>query len=78
MGDTSAKILAAVQAAEGFAKSDILISQVDSMEQAVRTAAASAKPGDVVALSPACASFDKFKNFEERGNCFKAVVNALS
>ena len=78
MGDTSAKILAAVQAAEGFAESDILISQVDSMEQAVRTAAASAKPGDVVALSPACASFDKFKNFEERGNCFKAAVKALS
>ena len=36
-----------------------------------------AQPGDVVILSPASASFDRFKNFAERGNVFKALVNAL-
>lgn len=44
---------------------------------AVKYAAAKAKPGEVVLLSPACASFDQFKNFEERGRHFKETVAAL-
>ena len=44
---------------------------------AVRLAASLAVPGDVVLLSPACASFDQFRNFEERGDTFCAVVNSL-
>lgn len=36
-----------------------------------------AQPGDVVILSPACASFDRFKNFMERGNTFKRIVREL-
>ena len=36
---------------------------------------AMAQPGDVVTLSPACAAFDQFKNFMERGKTFKAIVN---
>ena len=49
----------------------------DSMEEAVRLARAAARAGDVVLLSPACASFDMFANFEHRGRVFKAAVHAL-
>jgi UDP-N-acetylmuramoylalanine--D-glutamate ligase len=48
-----------------------------SMEEAVRTGAALAQKGDVVLLSPACASFDWFTNYEERGRVFKEQVLAL-
>jgi UDP-N-acetylmuramoylalanine--D-glutamate ligase len=44
---------------------------------AVRLAAADAEPGDVVLLSPACASFDQFANFEERGDTFRRLVEEL-
>ena len=47
------------------------------MVTAVTHAAANAKPGDVIMLSPACASFDQFKDFEARGDCFKAAVESL-
>lgn len=48
-----------------------------SMEDAVQLSYALAQPGDAVLLSPACASFDMFKNYEDRGNQFCAAVNAL-
>ena len=48
-----------------------------SAEEAVKQAAAFAEPGDVVLLSPCCASFDLFKNYEDRGAQFKAAVRAL-
>ena len=48
-----------------------------SMEEAVRRARAAARAGDVVLLSPACASFDMFDNFEHRGRAFKDAVQAL-
>ena len=48
-----------------------------SMEEAVRAAAESADPGDVVVLSPACSSFDMFRNFEERGDAFRKAVEGL-
>ena len=48
-----------------------------SFEDAVLAAAREAKPGETVILSPACASFDQFENFEERGKRFKEIVKGL-
>ena len=50
---------------------------VESLEEAVQEAARSARPGDVVLLSPACSSFDMFQNYAERGRAFKALVREL-
>lgn len=49
----------------------------DTYEQVVMTAHSLAEPGDIVLLSPASTSFDMFKNFEQRGNLFKELVNGL-
>ncbi|HWB70057.1 MAG TPA: UDP-N-acetylmuramoyl-L-alanine--D-glutamate ligase [Solirubrobacterales bacterium] len=48
-----------------------------SLEDAVRRAAGAARPGEVVLLSPACASFDAFESFEKRGERFREIVEAL-
>lgn len=53
------------------------IIMVDSLEEAVATCAKMAEPGEAVLLSPACASWGMFKNYEERGDKFKEFVNAL-
>ncbi|MGH7826011.1 MAG: UDP-N-acetylmuramoyl-L-alanine--D-glutamate ligase [Candidatus Binatia bacterium] len=50
---------------------------VGSLEAAVADAAKHARPGDVVLLSPACSSFDMFRNYAERGKAFKSLVHAL-
>ncbi|MDR0818032.1 MAG: UDP-N-acetylmuramoyl-L-alanine--D-glutamate ligase [Oscillospiraceae bacterium] len=49
---------------------------IDDFDEAVLTAAGLAKPGDIVLLSPASTSFDRFKNFEERGRHFKEIVKS--
>ncbi|MBU0714943.1 MAG: UDP-N-acetylmuramoyl-L-alanine--D-glutamate ligase [Verrucomicrobia bacterium] len=49
-----------------------------TLEQAVAKAWREAKPGDTILLSPACASFDQFRSFEERGECFISAIRALS
>ncbi len=54
------------------------VERCEMMGSAVHSAASQALPGDVVLLSPACASFDQFKDFEARGDAFKAIVEALS
>jgi len=56
---------------------DIPVETADSMDDAVRRARDVARVGDVVLLSPACASFDMFRNFEHRGDVFKFAVRAL-
>jgi UDP-N-acetylmuramoylalanine--D-glutamate ligase len=50
----------------------------ETLENALRKANAAAQPGDVVLLAPACASFDQFKNYEQRGQVFKEIVRKLA
>lgn len=54
------------------------IKPVETLEQAVTTASLHAEPGDVVLLSPGCASFDQFDNFEHRGERFTQLVHSLT
>ena len=53
------------------------ISLADTLEEAVHRAFDESQPGDVVLLSPACSSFDMFRDYEERGNLFKEIVHQL-
>lgn len=48
-----------------------------TLENAIRNAHATAKPGDIVLLAPACASFDQFKSYEHRGKVFKEIVKTM-
>lgn len=77
-GATAPKIRAAAEGAEGYDPERLPIYEVDEFEEAVKKAQSLAQPGDVVILSPASASFDKFKNFMERGDTFKRIVRALT
>jgi UDP-N-acetylmuramoylalanine--D-glutamate ligase len=52
--------------------------RVGDLERAVEAAARAARPGDVVLLAPACASYDQFRDFEERGQAFKELVSKFS
>jgi UDP-N-acetylmuramoylalanine--D-glutamate ligase len=56
---------------------DFAVHACGTLERAVARARALARPGDVVLLSPACASFDQFRNFEDRGDTFRRLVEAL-
>ena len=49
-----------------------------SFAEVLATAAAEARPGDAVLLSPACSSYDMFRNYEERGDTFRAAVRAMA
>jgi UDP-N-acetylmuramoylalanine--D-glutamate ligase len=53
-------------------------SRDETLERAVTHAAGLAEPGDVVLLSPACASYDQFEDFEHRGDEFRRLVTTLS
>ena len=74
-GATADKIRAAVENAPGYQPGKPEIRDVTPFTAAVEAARDRAQPGDVVTLSPACAAFDQFKNFAERGKFFKSIVN---
>ena len=77
---TQALLLAiedAVRKAPNYAPGAPEIVRVAGFDDAIRAAADAAQEGDVVLLSPASTSFDRFKNFEERGNRFRRVVEEL-
>jgi UDP-N-acetylmuramoylalanine--D-glutamate ligase len=58
-------------------RSKVPVSECEMLFEAVNEAAEKAKPGEVVLLSPACASFDQFRDYEARGDAFRAAVEAL-
>lgn len=76
-GDTAEKIQQATLDAPDYQSGQPEIILCDDLKEAVEKAHETANPGDVVILSPASASFDRFKNFEERGNVFKDLVMHL-
>ena len=76
-GATAEKIRAAIEGSALYAQSGLPFEIVEGFERAVRAAAAAAEEGDIVLLSPACASFDAFPNFAVRGNTFKKIVMEL-
>jgi UDP-N-acetylmuramoylalanine--D-glutamate ligase len=54
------------------------VTRSEMMAEAIRQAIEAAKPGDIVMLSPACASFDQFRDYEARGDAFRQIVEALT
>ena len=76
-GATGEKIRQAVLACPEYDPAQLEIVDCGSFEPAVRAAAAAAKPGDVVLMSPASAAFDQFKNFMVRGAFYKNLVREL-
>ena len=76
-GTTGEKIRRAVISCPEYDPKALEITDCGSFEPAVRAAAAAAKPGDVVLMSPASAAFDQFKNFMVRGDFYKKLVKEL-
>lgn len=76
-GDTAGKIRAAVERSPEYDPNTLPIFEFDDFREAVLAAHAYAREGDTVLLSPACSSFDKFRNFAHRGDTFRAIVNEL-
>ena len=76
-GDTAESIHKAIVNSPFYAESGLEVQLIDDFKEAVLAASASAEPGDIVLLSPACAAFDRFKNFAERGRYFKEIVMEL-
>ena len=76
-GATASKIRAAVENAPEYQPGKPEIIELTDFHRAVETASEHAERGDIVTLSPACAAFDQFQNFAERGKVYKSIVNDL-
>ena len=76
-GATGPQIRAAVESCPDYKPGCPQIVDCGDFTAAVHAAARAARPGDVVLMSPACAAFDQFKNFMERGAYFKKLVKEL-
>ena len=77
LGQTSGKIFEAVKKELEKQNKNLNICMCDSLEETVNKAKKYAKPGQIVLFSPASASFDMFKNFADRGEKFKNLVNKI-
>lgn len=77
MGLTKKKIRDAFENEMKLKNKELTIIEADSLEDAVNKAYEISNKGDIITLSPSCASFDMFKNFEDRGNKFKEIVMNL-
>ena len=76
-GQSAPHILAEIEKCPSYDKEKLTVKHIPNFDEAVLAAEGIAEEGDIVLLSPACASFDAFKNFEERGNRFKTIINGL-
>jgi len=76
-GATAQKIRQAVESCPDYTPGNPRIVDCADFTDAVQKAAADAVSGDVVLMSPACAAFDQFKNFMERGTYFKKLIGEL-
>jgi UDP-N-acetylmuramoylalanine--D-glutamate ligase len=68
---------ASEELAEALESESLEYARAGSLDRAVSAAATAAAPGEIVLLSPACASYDQFENFEERGDEFRRLVESL-
>ena len=77
VGETAQRIAAAIRGSKFYDPGKLPLVEAQDFRAAVETAYRLAQPGDTVTLSPACSSFDFFKNFAERGDTFRAIVESL-
>lgn len=76
-GESAPKILDEIEKCPLYDRDKHIVKHIPDFDEAVMAAASLAESGDIVLLSPACASFDRFKDFAERGNYFKEIVRKL-
>ena len=76
-GETAEKIRDAIFSASSYRETKVAVHILERFDDAVHSACASAQEGDVVLMSPACASFDQFANFEEKGKYYKKLILSL-